>query len=311
MSVSKKTLRGIIPPMVTPLAGDDELDCAALEKLIEHMIAGGVHGLFVCGTTGEGPSLSYRLRRELIRATCQQAQRRVPVLAGILDTSKTEMLAMARFAADAGADAIVLAPPYYAPLSQLDLIRCVSKFAGESPLPLYLYNLPDPRHVRYTISTLKTCAEISGVIGFKDSSGNFEYLQQALLLFRDRPDFSIFVGPENLLSASLAAGAHGGISGGANAFPRAYVALYDALAAGRKDDVRKLQAWIDQFTRQIYSIGEAEGSLIRGLKCCLSVLNLCDSRVCWPYASADAEQRIEVERRIHELTRDLTQLLPN
>src|SRR5579872_3033347 len=131
MSFSNKPLRGIIPPMVTPLAREDELDRGGLERLIEHMIHGGVHGLFVCGTTGEGPSLSYRIRREIIRATCQQARERVPVLVGILDTSKTEMLAMARFAADAGAAAIVLGPPFYAPLSQLDLVRCVTTFAAE------------------------------------------------------------------------------------------------------------------------------------------------------------------------------------
>lgn len=310
MSLSQKPLRGIIPPMVTPLSADDELDRESLEKLIEHMIHGGVHGLFVCGTTGEGPSLGYDLRRELIRTTCQQAKERIPVLVGILDTSKTEMLSMARFAADAGADALVLAPPYYAPLGQPDLIHCVTTFARETPLPLYLYNLPDPRHVRYTLPTLKACGEIPGVIGFKDSSGNFEYLRQALDIFRDRNDFPIFVGPENLLSASLAAGAHGGISGGANAFPQVYVALYDALVAGRTEDVSRLQAWIDRFTQQVYSIGEPEGSLIRGLKCCLSILNLCDSRVCWPYTAANAEQRARIETCIGELSRDLTPILP-
>src|SRR5579872_43474 len=310
MTFSNKALRGIIPPMVTPLAGEDELDRNNVERLIEHMIRGGVHGLFVCGTTGEGPSLSYRIRRELIRATCQQVKQRIPVLVGILDTSETEMLAMAQFAADAGADAIVLAPPFYAPLSQLDLIRCVTTFASESPLPLYLYNLPDPRHIRYDISTLKTCAETPRVIGFKDSSGNFEYLKQVLYLFRGRPDFPIFVGPENLLSRSIAAGAHGGISGGANAFPHLYVGLYDAATAGRAEDVQRLQALIDRFTRQVYSVGEPEGNLIRGLKCCLSILNLCESRVCWPYTPANAEQRAEVERCIHELIQDSAEILP-
>lgn len=310
MSFSNEALRGIIPPMVTPLAGEDELDRNGLEKLIEHMVRGGVHGLFVCGTTGEGPSLSERLKRELIRVTCQHVKGRIPVLVGILDTSKTEMLAMARFAAEAGAAAIVLAPPFYAPISQLDLIRCVTTFASESPLPLYLYNLPDPRHVRYTLSTLKTCSEVPGVIGFKDSSGNFDYLKQALHLFRDRPDFSIFVGPENLLSASLAAGARGGISGGANAFPDLYVALYDAATADRIEDVQRLQTLVDRFTRQVYFVGEPEGSLIRGLKCCLSILDFCDSRVCWPSTPANDEQRAEVERCIRELIRESAQVLP-
>src|SRR5580658_8084483 len=96
-------LRGIIPPIVTPLRSRDELDVAGLEGLIEHILAGGVHGLFVLGTTGEAPSLSYRLRRELIERACCQVAGRVPVLVGITDTAFVEAVHLARFAADAGA----------------------------------------------------------------------------------------------------------------------------------------------------------------------------------------------------------------
>src|SRR5580700_5395595 len=94
---------GIIPPMVTPLRDRDELDVGGLEKLIEHILSGGVNGLFLLGTTGEGPSLSYRLRRELIERVCKQVGRRVPVLVAITDTSFVESLNVARQAADFGA----------------------------------------------------------------------------------------------------------------------------------------------------------------------------------------------------------------
>src|SRR5690349_19541861 len=106
----KLPLTGIIPPMATPLRSRDELDFAGLERLIERVLAGGVNGLFLLGTTGEGPSLSYRLRRELIDRACRQVQRRVPILVGITDTSFVESVALARHAADAGADATVVAP---------------------------------------------------------------------------------------------------------------------------------------------------------------------------------------------------------
>ena len=76
-------LRGIIPPMVTPLSDRDTLDLAGLERLVEHIVAGGVHGLFILGTTGEGPSLSYRMRCELIERVCDQVGDRVPVLVGV------------------------------------------------------------------------------------------------------------------------------------------------------------------------------------------------------------------------------------
>ena len=95
--------------MVTPLRARDELDVAGSERLIEHIVNGGVSGLFILGTTGEGPSLSYRLRRELITLACRQVRGRVPVLVGITDTAFVESVNLARHAADAGADALVLA----------------------------------------------------------------------------------------------------------------------------------------------------------------------------------------------------------
>src|SRR6185436_15234991 len=114
-------LRGIVPPVVTPLLDRDTLDAAGLERLLEHIIAGGVSGLLLLGTTGEGPCLSYRLRRELIDRACRQVRGRVPVLIGITDTAFVESLALARHAADCGADAVVAAPPYYFPLGQPEL----------------------------------------------------------------------------------------------------------------------------------------------------------------------------------------------
>ena len=107
--------------MVTPLRGRDELDLPGLERLIEHILKGGVSGLFILGTTGEGPSLSYQLRRELIQRTCRQVQGRVPVLVGITDTAFVESLDLARQAAAAGAAALVHAPPYYLPEGQPEL----------------------------------------------------------------------------------------------------------------------------------------------------------------------------------------------
>src|SRR5215813_8285441 len=102
----KLPLTGIIPPMVTPLRGRDELDVPGLERLIEHILNGGVSGLFILGTTGEGPSLSYRLRRELIERVCKQVNQRVPILVGITDTSFVESVNLARHSAESGADAV-------------------------------------------------------------------------------------------------------------------------------------------------------------------------------------------------------------
>src|SRR5256885_13071266 len=105
-SSSSSTWRGIFPPMVTPLRDRDVLDVAGLERLIEHLLAGGVHGLFILGSTGEGPSLSYSLRRELIARTCRQVAGRVPIMVGITDPAFIETVNLAGVAAEAGAQAL-------------------------------------------------------------------------------------------------------------------------------------------------------------------------------------------------------------
>src|SRR4051812_22625373 len=134
----KLPLTGIIPPMITPLRGRDELDVAGLERLIEHILAGGVNGLFILGTTGEGPSLSYRLRGELIERVCKQVRQRVPILVGITDTSFAESVTGPRGAGEPGADALVVPPPYYLPEAQPELQEYLEHLVPQLPLPLYL-----------------------------------------------------------------------------------------------------------------------------------------------------------------------------
>ena len=117
------TLRGIIPPLVTPLAGPDSLDVAGLERLLARVLSAPVAGVFVLGTTGEGPNLSHRLRREVIERTLKLVAKRVPVFVGITDTSMADSAALADFAANCGANAVVVAPPYYHKPTSVELRR--------------------------------------------------------------------------------------------------------------------------------------------------------------------------------------------
>jgi 4-hydroxy-tetrahydrodipicolinate synthase len=161
-------LRGIVTPLVTPLMRG-ALDEAALERLIEHVVTGGVNGIFILGTTGEGPSLSYTLREQTIRRTCKLVNGRVPVLASVSDTVLVESERVAEIAADAGADAVVLAPPYYFQYSQSDLLHYVELAAFTFSLPLFLYNIPQLTKVAFEVETVSRAARIPGVLGLKDS----------------------------------------------------------------------------------------------------------------------------------------------
>ena len=116
-----RQIHGIVPPLVTPLLQRNTLDRRGLQHLVAEQLAAGVDGLFVLGTTGEGPSLSHQLRRQMIEATCDLVSGRVPVYVGITDTSLVDAQELAGFAADCGADAAVAAPPFYFPAGQTEL----------------------------------------------------------------------------------------------------------------------------------------------------------------------------------------------
>ncbi len=234
-------LRGVIPPLVTPLQDIDTLDQTGLEKLIEHVLAGGVNGLFLLGTTGEGPGLSKRLQHELVRRSCQLIKGRVPVLVGITHSSFVESIELAEYSADCGAAAVVLAPPYYFPAGQAELLEYLEHLAPKLPLPLYLYNMPAMTKIDISEDTLRRAADIPNIIGFKDSSGNMIRYHEYLRIMQHRPDFSLLMGPEELLAESVLFGGHGGVSGGANLHPRLFVNIYQAALRQDLTEVLRLQ----------------------------------------------------------------------
>ncbi len=294
--------------MVTPLRDRDELDVAGLEKLIEHILAGGVNGLFILGTTGEGPSLSYQLRRELIERVCRQVRQRVPVLVGITDTAFVESVQLARYAALAGADALVVAPPYYLPEAQPELQEYLDHLVPELALPLFLYNMPALTKVHFELETVRRALDQPRIIGLKDSSGDLDYFKSAAGLIRQRPDWSLLIGPEEKLFDSLQLGGHGGVSGGANLFPKLYVQVVEAYRAGNLVRAQALQAQIQRVSDSFYRIGKYPSSIIKGIKCALACLGICDDFMAEPFHRFRAEERELVKARLKEIESELSNL---
>ncbi len=295
------TYHGIIPPMVTPLSGRDTLDEAGLERLIEHILAGGVHGLFILGTTGEGPSLSYRLRREVIERTCRQVNGRVPVLVGITDTAFQESLNVARWSADAGATALVVAPPYYLPEGQPELQEYLGHLVPELPLPVFLYNMPSLTKVSFELETLRRAMDEPRIIGLKDSSANMIYLHRVLALLPHRPDWPVLVGPEEMLADAVFAGAHGGVNGGANLFPHLYVRLFEAARIGDVARARELHAIVMRVSEGLYRIGRHSSAIIKGIKGALAVSGICDDVMAEPFRRFREPERARVRLVLDEL----------
>lgn len=286
--------------MVTPLHDRDRLDVEGLERVIEHLLAGGVHGLFILGTTGEAPSLSHRLRRELITQTCRQVRGRLPVLVGITDTSFLESIEIARHAADAGVQAVVTAAPYYFPAGQPELLEYAQHLVAELPLPLFLYNMPMMTKTPFDLDTVARLLDQEKIIGFKDSSGDFGYFQKLVELARQRPDWSVFVGPEHLLVDALRCGAHGGVNAGAHVCPTLFVELYEAATRGETDRVNELQQRLLRLG-EIYKVGRHASAVIKGIKCSLSLMGLCDDFMAEPMARFRSPERERVRNILNSL----------
>jgi len=292
-------LRGIVPPMITPLKDRDTLDVAGLERLVAHLLDGGVQGLFLLGTSGEAPSLSYRLRRELIARVCTQVGARLPVLVGVSDTSIVETLQLAACAAEAGASAVVLAPPYYFPASQAELLRYVRQLADELPLPLLLYNIPKMTKVSFEPDTVRQLLDMPQIVGLKDSSRDMDYFLAVRRLTAQRPDWSLLIGYEHMLVDTLRAGGTGGVLAGANLSPRLFVDLYQAVTQGDDPRIAHIQNTL-AILRRLYSLDAGSLASVAGIKCALSLRGIADDYLVAPFARLDADQRRQAEAILRE-----------
>lgn len=303
-------LRGIIPPLATPLVDDDRLDVPGLERLVEHVLAGGVHGLFVLGTTGEGPSLSYRLRHEVVQHVCRLVEGRVPVLVGVTDSSPSESLRLAQFAAEAGAQGVVLAAPFYFSVEPAELTNYLKRMARELPLPTFLYNMPSHTKLAFEPDTVKRVLDLPTFVGLKDSSGQMTYFHCIRQLVTSREDFSVLIGPEELLAESIMLGGQGGVCGGANLLPRLYVDLYEAAVRGDLETTQQLHQHVIQLSSTIYSIGSPHSSFIKGLKTALETLGICSGRLALPFQGFSPAERGQFNDHLQTLEPLLSHYLP-
>jgi 4-hydroxy-tetrahydrodipicolinate synthase len=298
---NKQALRGIIPPMITPLLDTDALDERGVENLVNHLISGGVSGIFILGTTGEAQHLSSKIKEELIRKTAACIGGRVPLLVGVTDTSLCESLGVARIAAECGAAAVVAAPPYFFALGQPELIEYYEALADRSPLPLYLYNMPSHTKTMIELATVERLAKHPNIVGLKDSSANGVYFCKLLDMFGNRPEFGLYVGPEEMMAAMVLMGAHGGVSGGANLYPELFVSLYRAAEAKDVDRTREYQDRMIAVSRELYGIGRFGSSYIKGIKTALSLKGICSDVLAEPFNRFQTPEREKVKAAIHQL----------
>ncbi|MFH0518286.1 dihydrodipicolinate synthase family protein [Streptomyces sp. M41] len=237
-------LTGVVPPVCTPLTPDREVDVPALLRLVDHLVDGGVHGLFVLGSTSEAAFLTDRQRRVVVEAVAGHVGGRLPVLAGVIDMTTPRVLDRVREVTAAGADAVVATAPFYARTHPAEIARHYRLIAAASPVPVIAYDIPAAVHSKLPADVVLDLAAEGALAGLKDSSGDLAGFREVVVGARTRPDvhgFSVLTGSELFVDAALEIGADGAVPGLANVDPHGYVRLDRLHRAGDRAAARAEQ----------------------------------------------------------------------
>ncbi len=242
-------LKGIIPPILTPMHEDERINFEELRVQVNRMIDNGVHGLFPFGTNGEGYILSAEEKKQILEVVVEETNGRVPIYAGTGCISTKETIEQSKMAEALGADVLSIITPSFAAASQDELYAHYKAVADAVDLPIVLYNIPARTGNTLAPATVGRLAEIENIIGAKDSSGNFanilEYIAQGQK--KTNGAFYTLSGNDQLIIWTLLAGGSGGIAGCANVYPKTMASIYDLFVEGKIEEAKAANASIQSF----------------------------------------------------------------
>ncbi len=236
-------IKGIIPPIVTPMNADESVNIPELRNQVERQIAGGVHGIFPFGTNGEGYILSLKEKEEILEAVVDQVKGRIPVYAGSGCISTQDTIYMSKRAEELGADVLSIITPSFAVASQKELYDHYVEVAKHVNIPIVLYNIPPRTGNKLLPETVaKLAKDVDVIMGAKDSSGDRDNLKAYIDLTKDLgKDFSVLAGNDGNILFCLQNGGKGGIAGRANLWPKTVASIYNYFVAGELDKAQQAQ----------------------------------------------------------------------
>ena len=245
--MKKVEIKGIIPPIVTPMNEDESVNEKELRNQVNRQIKGGIHGLFPFGTNGEGYILNEKEKEEVLSIVIDETKGRVPVYAGTGCISTKDTIRQSQMAESLGADVLSIITPSFAAASQKGLYDHYKAVAEAVDMPIVQYNIPARTGNALAPATVAKLSKIPNIVGAKDSSGNFDNMLQYIEQTRDSKDFAVLSGNDSLILWNLLAGGTGGIAGCANVFPEVMASIYNYFAAGDLENARKAQDSIRSF----------------------------------------------------------------
>ena len=301
---------GIFCPMLTPLNRHERIDQASLNRLIDFLIDGGVHGIWVMGTTGEFPLLLETERARAVALTVDHVAGRVPVIANVGDSSTTLALRHARHAVEAGADALACTPPHYFLHSMDEVMTHYRALKLAFPeQPLFIYNIPQTVKVRITLEATLQLAREGTASGIKDSQNDLQWFRSLASVIRQEgreSEFRLFLGTRTLIDLGILAGAHGAIPANANVVPRACAMAYESAVAGDWAGARAAQALATRYDdlAEVAHGGSANAATLSSFKHVLRSWGVIDDpTVARPSRSLTPDEVAELDRRLQALPR--------
>lgn len=286
-------LSGVLVALASPLGRDGSVDEPAVTRLVEHVLAGGVDGLLALGSTGETASLDETSRRRMLDAVVRAADGRVPVMCGVAQSHLASSRAEVEAAARLGADAALVAVPFYYPMDQAGVLAFYRELARDAPLPIFVYNIPQFTKVVVEPATVAALAREGAIRGIKDSSRDFEYFEGVCIATRDLSSFRIFTGSDTMLVASLAMGGAGTICGAANIAPALVVRVYDEYVRGDIESARQSQ---DELYELVMAV--RDGVFPLAIKAALHMQGICEPWSAPPVRKLDEHLEAPLRERL-------------
>lgn len=288
---------GIIPPILTPLTEQEDLDEQGLKKLIDFCLKGGCSGIFVNGSCGEAMRVRDDVWERAMRVTLDHVSGRVPVFCGAIDSSTSRQLQKIQKIRQAGGEVAVCTVPFYHHVfSNEEIITHYERLSQEGGVQLAVYNIPDTTHMNIPLDVMQKLLELPNVALVKDSCGDFQQIQRELNLMRDM-DVAFFNGAEELIGPSTLFGADGNIPGIACFLPELIVDLFEKARRKDVDGTIEAQKKVNR-ARDTLFVG---GSWIASMKYMLEYFGIASGYLSCPFRPLNEEQKEKVRSILHEL----------
>ena len=294
-----KKYSGVVIPAVTPLTSYYKLDHGAVERMFDHFHQSEVHP-FILGTTGEATSFPFSTKIEFLQLAGRLKKNSDVLYAGISANALAESVALAKHSFDNGVNVVVATLPSYYALTESAMLKYLEQLAKNIQGPLMIYNIPATTHMSIPLQIIDKLSDHPNIVGIKDSERNEERLMQSIQLWKDRDDFSHFLGWAAKSAEALLLGSDGLVPSTGNFEPKIYADLYKAAVEGDKNKADYLQRLSDALG-SLYQQGRSLGESLWALKVLMKEVGLCESYVIPPIYAQSQEEEIKLVKGLKEI----------